>query len=264
MNELDFALRVAERAGVSLKEGFRSERPVKRGSSKDVKSVFDMVADEIIVSSLEEEFPNHSYITEETGLVEKGSDFIWIIDPLDGTGNFENSNPFFSVSIALYRGDQPVLGVIEAPMLKERFWAVAGEGAYSFDLLRGERKEVSPSKISKLEESYFVYCEGGGDSNRVLDNVDRAKRVTEETRKVGSAALELAWVAMGRADGYFTTQIKMWDIAAGLILAQEAGVRLLNFDGKPYSWSDFSDKKGSYDLLATNDDLDLQGASFLC
>ncbi|MFI5322463.1 MAG: inositol monophosphatase family protein, partial [Thermodesulfobacteriota bacterium] len=120
------AVRIAVKAGKRLLKSFRKEDPGERGTVKEVKLAYDTVADKIIRQLIERRFPEHSYVTEETGYVDKGSPWLWIIDPLDGTSNFADQNPMFAVSISLWHKGEPVLGVIEAPMMMERFVTVRG------------------------------------------------------------------------------------------------------------------------------------------
>lgn len=221
----------------------------------------DERADQIIKKEIGENFPRSSYLSEETGRVEKGGSLLWVVDPLDGTGNYENHNPVFSVSIALYEEEKPVLGVIEAPFLGERFWAVKGGGAFHVDSLRKREEEGSVSSVNKLENAYFGYCEGGEkDRERIVDIFGEVYSRAKEVRKIGSAALELSFLGTGRMDGYYTTKIRFWDVAAGLIFAREAGARILHFDGSPYEWKEFFQRE-EFDLLATNGSLafDLEG-----
>lgn len=219
---------------------------------KEIKSVYDEIADKIIKDAIEQHLPDHSYLTEETGLVEKEKEYLWIIDPLDGTSNFVNHNPMFAVSIALWQRGEPLLGVIEAPMLNERFVAVSNKGAYHYDLLRKQKKQAHISQVDHVSQAYLVYCEGSEkDKNRLVPLLSKLYLQVKEMRKLGSAALELAWVGMGRSDGYATTQISLWDIAAGILFAKEAGGEILHFDDSPYQWSEFELQK-KFDLLVTN------------
>ena len=240
-----------------MERSFKKSSPDKRGTSKEVKSVFDDIVDKIIKEGIEDEFPNHSYLTEESGLIDKGSDYLWIIDPLDGTGNYENHNPFYSVSASLWKEGEPVLGVIEAPSLEERFIGTVGGGAFQVDLKSGDKKRLQVSGIDNLSRSYFVFCEGAEKStNRITGNFKEVYKKTKDFRKIGSAALELAWVSSGRAEGYITYKIPIWDIAAGLIIADEAGAGLYNFSGKRMDLESLEmDKK--IDLLVTNDRIPL-------
>lgn len=252
MNHLKFALEISKKSGEMLYKSFRKKDPLLRGTSKEVKSVYDLISDRIIKKAIEKNFPTHSYVTEETGLVEKDKDYLWIVDPIDGTSNFENHNPFFSISIALWIKGKPALGVIEAPMLQERFYAEAGKGAIHEDVLRKRKIKAIVSEVKKVDQSFFVFCEGGEeDKGRITDMFCQTYPTMKDFRKLGSAALELAWVGVGRADGYKTTQISLWDVAAGLIFVKEAGGQILQFDGKPYRLDRFEPLK-KYDIIATN------------
>jgi myo-inositol-1(or 4)-monophosphatase len=246
------AVSIAEKAGESLLTSFRKDDPVERGAVKEVKLVYDKVADRIIRKEIEARFPGHSYVTEETGFVDKKSDCLWIIDPLDGTSNYADQNPMFAVSISLWRRGEPLLGVIEAPMMMERFAAVRGYGSYHYDLLRKYVRKARVSRVSKASNAYGVYCEGGvRNKKKSLELMGEYYLQLKDTRKLGSAAIELAFVGMGRAESYMTTSISLWDIASGILFVSEAGGKLLHPDGKPYEWKEFK-HRSRFDLLATN------------
>lgn len=251
-------MEITGKAGKRLMESFRKEAPVERGAVKEVKIVYDLVADRIIRSSIEKQFRTHSYVTEETGFVDKGSDYLWIIDPLDGTSNFADQNPMFAVSVALWQRGEPVLAVIEAPMMMERFVAVRNFGAYHYDLLRNKTGRVRVSDVSRASRAYGVYCEGGvKNKRRSIELLGKYYLQLRDTRKLGSAALELASVGMGRAESYMTTKISLWDIAAGVLFVREAGGDILHFDGTPYEWKEFKQNR-RFDLLATNGKLNIK------
>lgn len=246
------AVSIAEKAGRRLLKSFRKEDPVERGTVKEVKLVYDIVSDKIIRREIESCFPDHSYVTEETGFVDKKSKYLWIIDPLDGTSNFADQNPMFAVSISLWHGGVPVLGVIEAPMMMERFAAVRGCGSYHYDLLRKKLRKAKVSGVSRASNAYGVYCEGGvRNKKKSLELMERYYLQIKDMRKLGSAALELAFVGMGRSESYMTTAISLWDIASGILFVREAGGELLHFDGTPYEWREFRQRRRC-DLLATN------------
>lgn len=249
----DFTVKTAENAGKLLLSEFRARDPRQRTFDKEAKSIGDTLADEIIKKAIERAYPEHAYLTEETGWVRRDeSDFLWVIDPLDGTSNFENHNPFFAVSIGLWHKGEPVLGVIEAPALGERFTAITGEGSFRHDLWREEKLATKVSETKDAKASYWVFCQGGEKrKERGLEVFDQAFPQTKEFRKFGSAALELAWVGSGRSDGYVTTSISFWDIAAGMIFVHEAGGDIFHFDGTAYDWSDFL-RSETYDLQASN------------
>lgn len=255
---LNRTMEITSIAGKRLIESFRKEEPVERGTVKEVKSVYDVVADRIIKNSIEKYFATHCYVTEETGFIDKGSDYLWIIDPLDGTSNFADQNPMFAVSIALWKSGEPALGVIEAPMMMERFVAVRGRGAYHCDLLRDKTRRARVSDVSRASRAYGVYCEGGiKNKKKSLELLGKYYLQLRDTRKLGSAALELASVGMGRAESYMTTKISLWDIAAGILFVREAGGDIIHFDGTPYEWKEFKQNR-RYDLLATNGKLNIK------
>jgi myo-inositol-1(or 4)-monophosphatase len=246
------AVSIAEKAGKRLLESFRKEDPVQRGTVKEVKLVYDIVADKIIRKEIEDSFKDHSYVTEEAGLTDKGSDYLWIIDPLDGTSNFADQNPLFAVSIALWHRGEPLLGVIEAPMMRERFVAVRDYGAFHHDLLRDTTRKAKVSGVKRASSAYGVYCEGGvKNKKKSLGLLGKYYMQIKDTRKLGSAALELAFVGMGRSESYMTSKISLWDIAAGILFVKEAGGDILHLDGSPYEWKEFKHNR-RYDMLATN------------
>ena len=243
---------IAEKAGKALLKEFRRDDSSIRGTSKGIKTLFDLLADKIIKREIEKNFPEHSYLTEETGLIDKKSDYLWIIDPLDGTSNFVNHNPFFSVSISLWYKGKPIFGVIEAPALEERYVAILGKGAWVYDLMRNKKRKALVSDVKDLKNSYWVFCEGGEKRRKRIANIFySAYPKVKEYRKIGSAAIELAWVGTGRADGYVTTKISIWDLAAGMLFVAEAGGKNLHFNGSLYEWKEFLSKEG-FDFIATN------------
>ncbi|GIW66949.1 MAG: inositol monophosphatase [Candidatus Parcubacteria bacterium] len=255
---IDFSINTSSKIGKILEKLFRKEKPFIRGTSKEIKTFYDELTDEIIKKSIERNFKDHSYLTEETGLVDKNSDYLWIIDPLDGTGNFVNHNPFFSVSIALWYKGEPLLGIIESPILKERFVAIKNKGAFHYDLNKKIKKSLAQlSIVSNLNESYVIYCEGSEkDKSRITKLFSNIYPFVKEVRKLGSAALELAWIALGRAEIYYTTKISLWDIASGIIFVSEAGGKIFKFDGSQYKWNDFyNNPLNKFDLIATKENL---------
>lgn len=224
------AIKSAEAGGKILMQYFRTAKANDLGTKKDsIVTRADLESEKVILDILMKKFPAHSLYSEEAGFIERHSDFIWYIDPLDGTTNFSRGNPLFSISIALYENDKPVLGVIFAPYMEEMYLAEKGEGAY----LNGKTLRVSKKK--ELKDIDVVMCEGN------LRNLKRASKLFQklapksaDIRKLGSAALECAWVASGRADAYVTTKINPYDVGAGLLLIQEAGGKVTDFKGNPW------------------------------
>jgi len=227
-----FAISVAKKAGVCLLRHFRKDPRLllKRGTAKSITTRYDLECNAIIVKEISRRYPHHNILTEESGFRDRKSNYTWIIDPLDGSSNYANGNPFFSVSIALAKDGQLVVGVVFAPYLKELFVAEKGKGAY----LNGKRLRVSP--IAAFSKSYFLTCEGGERTNKRIAVVNKMFHGdVADLRKLGSAALESAYVAAGRVEAYISLQINSWDIAAGALLVEEAGGKVTDFAGK--SWT---------------------------
>ncbi len=227
----NFTLQVARKAGDILLEGFRRDQAsiLLRNTAKEAASSYDKLVDRLITAEISKSYPRHSLLTEESGYHQAGDEWLWIVDSLDGTGNFSNHNPFFAVCIALMHRDELTLGVIYAPALNELYLAERDKGAY----LNGVRIKVS--HIADLTRSYIIYCEGGSkDRDRTGILLHNVYPHVTDIRKLGSAGLETAWVASGRGEAYYTTDIEPWDVAAGVLLVEEAGGMVSDFGGNPW------------------------------
>ena len=238
----DFIQDLARKAASVLIENFGKDPALinLRNSAKEAVTVYDRMVDELIINEIKRHYPHHSLLTEESGFLKDDPDWLWVVDSLDGTGNFANSNPLFSVCIALIHNGELLLGAIYAPAINEFYLAERGNGAY----LNSRRIRVS--EISQLSQSYIFYCEGGEkDRARTGKIWNKIYPEVIDMRKLGSAGLEIAWVAAGKGETYFTTRIEPWDVAAGVLLIREAGGKVTNFDGSPW-------KLETSDLLFSN------------
>jgi len=201
---------------------------VSRKGPADFVSAADKKAEEIILKSLQKTRPGYGYLLEEGGTVE-GSDKThrFIVDPLDGTLNFLHGIPHFAVSIGLERDGKLRSGVIFDPMRNELFWAEEGEGAWLDNrrLRVGARRKLAEAVVTTGIPQLGV---GGGEM--FLDELARVRTEVAAVRRFGSAALDLAWVAAGRFDGFWERGLSPWDIAAGFILLQEAGGVVIGLD----------------------------------
>ncbi len=252
---VDFGLKLAQQAGQQLVVLYDQNRLTSRHPA--VKTRADKVMDKLLINGIQNQYPHHSILTEETGLIKKDSEYVWIIDPIDGTGNFVNHNPFFSVSIALYQGGQPIFGIIEAPLLNERYLAISGRGAYLVNLKTNRKSRVHVSKISSLSESQLLFCGGHTAKNRGMLNIMQQffPRVAN-IRKLGSGAIECAWVGTGRAEAFLLPQGYIWDVAAGVIFVAEAGGRVMSFNLQECTFQALI-KKSKLDLVVANAQLKL-------
>lgn len=228
---LMFAERLAGATGRQLLAQFNSAEMPSRDSS--IKTKFDFAADQLIISRIRKKFPHHSLLTEETGWIREDSKYLWIIDPIDGTGNFINHNPLFAISIALWENGKPSLGIIEAPFLGERYIAVKGKGAWKMDIRTGKKAKVHVSEINKMSDAYIIFCTGHKVSpQKSFKLVSQFYPKVKRLRQLGSAGIELAWVGTGRADAFILPGSFLWDIAAGILFVEEAGGRVLDFKGE--------------------------------
>ncbi|MDD4968830.1 MAG: inositol monophosphatase family protein [Paludibacter sp.] len=201
---------------------------VETKSKNDFVSYVDQEAERQLVRVLKEIMPEAGFVTEEGTAVEHGEDYLWIIDPLDGTTNFIHASTPFAISIALTFNQEPVVGVIYEITRNEVFYAWKGSKAY----LNG--KEIHVSTADKLSEALIVSGRPHHYMDRypeLLNSVDYFLKNTHGLRLSGSAASDLAYVACGRYDGRFEFNLKPWDIAAGVLIIQQAGGHISDFNG---------------------------------
>ena len=239
---IGFMENLAKRAGDILLSHFgEDEQLLKlRCSVKEAVTKYDKIVDELIVREIRGRYPRHSLLTEESGLLKGDPDWLWIVDSLDGTTDFASSNPLFSVCLAVMHQGELLLGAVYAPAIKEFYVAERGNGAYL------NQKRIQVSETSDLGESYLFYCEGGErDRLRTGSILTKVYPEVMDLRKLGSAGLETAWVAAGKGEAYFTTRIEPWDVAPGVLLVQEAGGKVTDFQGNPW-------KLETSDLLFSN------------
>ncbi len=205
---------------------------VKSGGINDLVTEADHAADKAIIETIRREFPDHFILSEETGNVPTNSAYKWIIDPIDGTINFAQGIPICCVSIGLEKDGEMILGSVYAPFLNEFFYAEKGKGAFLND------KPISVSRQQDINHSCLVT----GFPYSYLDNENGPLQVFERfirkgvpVRRLGSAAIDLCWVAAGRFDGFYEHKLNAWDSAAGFLLVEEAGGKVTDFTGTHYS-----------------------------
>ena len=228
---LEVAIEVAKDAGKILREEFHRPAQIEYKGDVDLVTQADRRSEEAIVTRLSKYFPQHAIAAEEGSGHESKSEYRWHVDPLDGTTNFAHGYPCFCVSIALARAGQPIAGVVYNPIYEEMYCAALGEGA----TLNGRRIEVS--KVRSLSTS--LLCTGfpvhKRNSNSNIHYYWEFTLRSHGVRRDGSAALDLAYVAAGRFDGFWEFGLQKWDTAGGVLLVEEAGGRVSDFDGNAYS-----------------------------
>ena len=221
----------ARKAGRKLTRDFGevSQLQVSVKGPANFVSAADHRAEEVIFNELSKARPGYGFLMEERGeVVGEDGTHRWIVDPLDGTTNFLHSIPLFSISIGLEREGQLVAGVIYNPITEELFTAEKGRGAYLNDrrLRVAARRSLDDAVIST-----GIPHRGRGFHGDFLEDVRRVMPVVAGVRRTGSAALDMAWTAAGRFDGYFERGLKAWDLAAGIVMVREAGGFVIDLDG---------------------------------
>ena len=212
---LNIMIKAAEKASKILIRDFGEieKLQVSKKGPSDFVTNSDLKTEKILIEELQKAKPNYSIISEESGIQNnKDKKNTWIIDPIDGTVNFLHGIPHFAISIALRSNDEIISGLIFDPIKNEMFYAEKNNGAYC----NNQRMRVS--KKNKINDCLFV------SGNKIQEEIDLP------LRKSGCAALDMAYVASGRYDGYFQNNLNLWDIAAGIILVQEAGGILNKID----------------------------------
>ncbi|MBE9115450.1 inositol monophosphatase [Lusitaniella coriacea LEGE 07157] len=244
-NFLDIATEAVLRAGVVLKDYWGNLKAIEeKGSGGDLVTEVDKKSEAIVLQVLRDRVPHHPILAEESGQLGKteNSEYLWAIDPLDGTTNYAHNYPVACISVALLINGKPCVGAIYNPFRNELFRAALGLGATLN--YRPIRVSSTATLSNSLLASGFAY-----DRRETLDNnyaeFCYLTHLTQGVRRAGSAALDLAAVACGRFEGYWERGIKPWDIAAGIILVEEAGGRVTAYDGSPFVMN-------SGRILATN------------
>jgi myo-inositol-1(or 4)-monophosphatase len=225
------ARRAAEAGAAELRRHFgQLEQIREKGRAGDLVTEADVAAERAVLAVLEAETPDLGVLAEESGRRAGTSELEWCVDPLDGTTNYAHRYPFFGTSIGLTWRGQPLLGALAAPALEQLYWAAPGLGAWCNDA------RIQVSSCGTLAESLLVTGFAYDRHTRLDNNYAEFAYFTHRTRGVrrgGAAALDLAFVAAGRLDGYWERGLSPWDLAAGVALVEQAGGVVCAYDGGP-------------------------------
>jgi len=242
-----------KKTGQKLLAIFKSGKKnnLKFKSKHEIATNADFFAEKIILKRIRALTPNWRIISEEKGDNQKKSDFLWTVDPLDGTTNFYMGNPLFAVQIALLYKKEPVMAWIYAPAINEYYFAAKNKGAY----LNNKKIKVSHNNFS---QALLTYCHGSQESQikQALKIYQYFKLKGFDIRQIGSAALEFGWVAKGRTDCYISPSANPWDICPGVLLVKEAGGTISDFQSRPW-------QLGSKNVFASNGIIDKEILKFL-
>jgi myo-inositol-1(or 4)-monophosphatase len=219
---------LARKAGAILREGYSKEHQVDYKGVIDLVTEVDHQSEAFLLGEVRSDFPSHHIFSEESGVIYGNDEHIWYIDPLDGTVNYAHQVPIFCVSIAYASKGVLTLGAVYDPLRDEMFLAERGKGA----TLNGKALRVS--LVTELQKSLLVtgfpYDAWDTKQDNFANFVKLAKR-TQGVRRLGSAALDLCYVAAGRFDGFWELALKPWDVAAGGLVCEEAGAGVTNVKG---------------------------------
>jgi myo-inositol-1(or 4)-monophosphatase len=192
----------------------------------------DHAAEKAILAVIKEAYPDHQILAEESGSFTQDSSYKWIIDPIDGTVNFAQGIPLNCVSIAVEHNEQIVMGAVYNPHLDEFFFAEKGQGATLNDKpirVSGKTETIRSCLVTGFPYTYI------NERNGPIEVFERFVRKGVPVRRLGSAAIDLCWVACGRFDGFFEQKLEPWDSAAGYLIVEEAGGKVTDFTGQPFS-----------------------------
>ncbi|MGZ3498894.1 MAG: inositol monophosphatase family protein [Vulcanimicrobiaceae bacterium] len=227
---LQVALEVAREAGAVLLDHLREPLDItEKGRRADIVTAADRASERVVIDRLRVAFPDATILGEESGVHRGSSDERWIVDPLDGTTNYAHGYPLFCISIAYERAGELIAGVIHAPLMHETFAAERGAGA-TFN-----ERRIAVSKIASVSDAMICTGFRPADFERNAEYFRAMSGRAQAVRRDGSAALDLAYVAAGRFDGFWEWDLGAWDVAAGTLIVREAGGVVTRIDGSPAS-----------------------------
>jgi myo-inositol-1(or 4)-monophosphatase len=192
----------------------------------------DHAAEKAIIEVIQHDYPDHFILSEETGEIKTGSEYKWIIDPIDGTVNFSNGIPLCCVSIGLEKDGQMIMGAVYNPLMNELFFAQKGFGASLNDCKLSVSKKTRVIQSCLVTGFPYTYLDA---PNGPIQVFERLVRKGVPVRRLGSAAIDLCWVAAGRFDGFYEHKLQAWDSAAGYLIVEEAGGKVTDFEGNDFS-----------------------------
>ena len=222
---LDIAIEAVKEAEKIVMSYYGKEKTIQNKGEFDLVTKADIESEKKIVSILQERYPEHGFIMEEQDDINENADYVWVIDPIDGTTSFSHNYPMFSISIALLKNKKPIIGVVSAPYLTELFYAEKGKGSFL------NNRKINVSKTEDINKSLIAT---GFPYKHRKQNIVYLKRIAEKVqgmRRSGSAALDVCYVAAGRLDGYWEIGLKKVDTAAAQLILEEAGGKVTDING---------------------------------
>jgi myo-inositol-1(or 4)-monophosphatase len=227
---LNDIISISKEAGEIIRKGFRTQLEIEfKTNAKNLVTQIDKAAEETIINFIRKKYPSHSILAEESGGQNSGSEYLWVVDPLDGTTNFAHGLPVFSVSIGVMKNEEIIYGVIYDVMQDVVYSVEKGTGSFA------NSSKISVSKTDQLSHSLLVT----GFPYNIADNPEGAldkftsiTKISRGIRRLGSAAIDLCYVANGVFDGFWEIHLQPWDMCAGILLVEEAGGKVSGFSGE--------------------------------
>ncbi len=225
-------------AGELFREGFHSAKEISHKGTVDLVTQYDVAVENLLKERVSKLLPEHTLIGEESSDEFKRAQKAVYIDPIDGTTNFVHKIPFCAISVGVWEDEKPLAAVVYNPILNELFYAQRGKGAFCND------RKISVSDTADLQQSLlstgfpYTKVERGRDFEWVIDTMKNLLPVTQDIRRLGAAAIDLCYVANGTFDAFYECNLKPWDVAAGILLVEEAGGKISNHTGAEYRLGD--------------------------
>jgi myo-inositol-1(or 4)-monophosphatase len=229
----NYIYKVTRDAGKILVDSFNDPRIIKNKGVIDIVTDADLNCEKFLIDKIKLKYPEHSILSEEDGVTDNKGDFLWIIDPLDGTTNYSRRLPIFCISIAFVYQNEIKFGLVYAPLLNYYFYAIKGKGAFL------NKKPINVSNTDDINKSFLVTGFPYDIRTTNDDNVNIFTSLLKQSlaiRRLGSAALDLCFVASGVFDCFWELKLKLWDIAAGGLILEEAGGKFTDLNGKKINY----------------------------
>jgi len=231
---LNFTKDLVRQSGKIPRKHWNNLTAVKYKSPRNKLTIADTATQKFLVDRIRRKYPEHSIMAEESGkIINPGQQYLWVIDPIDGTAAYAKGLPWFGTSIGIFKNNKPFIGVVYDPIIDELFWAQQNKGAY----LNGKR--IRPSQITSLAQTNastgFPWQRKGIQGQKQLKNFNNLNDKLENLFISACAVTSFCYVACGRLDAYFEYILNPWDFAGGSIIAEEAGARVTTPEGKPWS-----------------------------
>jgi myo-inositol-1(or 4)-monophosphatase len=251
---IDDIIKIAKEAGVIIKEGFGTNFNIEyKTNESNLVTEIDKASEKLITEFIKKNYPSHGILAEEGGEIKNTSEYVWVVDPLDGTTNFAHGLPIFSVSIGVQKNGSTIAGIVYDIMNDIVYSSELGSGSFANDkkLKVNENDKISHAVLA----TGFPYNISENPEN-ALEKFSALTKASRAVRRLGSAAIDLCYVARGVFDGFWEVHLHPWDMCAGKLIVEEAGGSVSDFNGKPI---DIFSKK----ILATNSKIHSTMVKFL-